>query len=150
MKIAVFCSNQCPGDRILAAYDWARSIRENPALTIISGFHTVIEKDILDILLRGTCQLVIVPARSVEGIRVPAAWKAAIAAGRLRLESPFSPAHRRINRANALLRNQYVAEQADRIVIIHATPGGTLASQAEAWRKHSRTVMMLAELWPGE
>jgi len=93
---------------------------------------------------------VIVPARSVEGMRVPAACKAAITAGRLRLESPFSPAHRRINRANALLGNQYVAEQADRIVIIPAIPGGTLASLAEAWRKQARTVMKVAELWPGE
>lgn len=52
-KIALFCSIRCPGDLILAAYDYAKKLRD-AGTAVISGFHSPVEKECLRILLRGT------------------------------------------------------------------------------------------------
>ena len=59
--IGFFCSVRCPGDIILKTYDLARALRRADA-RIIGGFQAAIEKEFLDILLRGTASVVICPA----------------------------------------------------------------------------------------
>jgi len=44
-------------------------------VTVISGFHTPVEKECLRILLRGSQPVIICPARSIEGMRIPPTWK---------------------------------------------------------------------------
>jgi len=63
-KQALFCSRKYPGNLILKAYDLARSLRD-AGTTVISGFHTPVEKECLRILLRGAQPLIICPARSI-------------------------------------------------------------------------------------
>ncbi|MCD4671795.1 MAG: hypothetical protein K8R77_03940 [Anaerolineaceae bacterium] len=144
MKLGMFCSNRCPGDLILTAYDWARAVRRRSDLTIVSGFHTVIEKDVLEILLAGTCPIVVVPARSVASMRIPAAWKPHLATDRLRIESPFPASARRITKRNALLRNEYVAGMVDEILIIHASADGHLEQQCVGWLREGKKVSALS------
>ena len=50
-KIALFCSVRCPVDAILGAYDAARKLRDD-GVTVVSGFHSPVEKEYLRILLR--------------------------------------------------------------------------------------------------
>ena len=68
--LGFFCSIKCPGDIILKTYDLARSIR-NAGITLISGFHSPIEKDVFNLLLSGSQPLVACPARSIENMRIP-------------------------------------------------------------------------------
>ncbi len=56
-------------------------------------------------------------------MRIPAAWKTPILAGRLLLLSPFEEQHRRITADLAALRNRFVAETAAEIFVAHAAPG---------------------------
>jgi len=70
-KLALFCSKKCPGQKILKAFDFARNLRDGQK-TVISGFHSPIEKECLRILLRGKQPIIICPARSLEKMRVPA------------------------------------------------------------------------------
>jgi predicted Rossmann fold nucleotide-binding protein DprA/Smf involved in DNA uptake len=49
-KTALFCSVRCPGDAILGAYDSARKLRDE-GVTVVSGFHSPVEKECLRILL---------------------------------------------------------------------------------------------------
>jgi hypothetical protein len=51
-KVALICSQKCPGDVILKTYDFARLVRDL-GIAIVSGFHSPIERDCLSILLRG-------------------------------------------------------------------------------------------------
>lgn len=51
-KIAFLCSRQVPAPVILKCYDWAIEQRD-AGNCIISGFHSVIEKDVLHYLLKG-------------------------------------------------------------------------------------------------
>lgn len=58
--LGFFCSAQCPGNAILQTYDLARALRD-AGIPIIGGFHSSIEKECLELLLRGTPPVVICP-----------------------------------------------------------------------------------------
>jgi len=120
--LAIFTTTRCPGDVILRLYDAARSLRD-AGIPVIGGFHTPMEEDCLELLLRGAQPVVICPARSLHRMRIPAAWKPAIRAGRLLLVSPFAERHRRRTAALAVLRNRFVAEIASEIFVAHAPLG---------------------------
>ena len=122
-KTALFCSAKCPGSAILAAHDQAASWRDS-GRCVISGFHSPIEKECFLILLRGTQPIIIYPAHSLENMRVPGAWKAPLAAGRLLILSPFSSTHRRVTADLAARRNGIVAALADEAWFAYVTPGG--------------------------
>lgn len=133
---AFFCSAKCPGETLLKAYDLATRWRDERR-TVISGFHSPVESDCLRILLRGTQPVIICPARSLIGMRLPAEWKPALAGSRLLVLSPFPESVRRPSARLAAERNAFAAALADEIVIAHATPGGSLARLAATHVPHS-------------
>ncbi len=64
--IGFFCSVYCPGDAILKTYDLARMLRETD-VTIVGDFQAPMEKECLDLLLRGSVPMVVCPARGLAG-----------------------------------------------------------------------------------
>lgn len=116
--LGFFCSVKCPGNVILKTYDLARALRDC-GVAVVSGFHSPIEKDCLDLLLKGTQPVVICPARGIENMRTPKA----LAENRLLILSPFEPKHRRPNAKLAEQRNQFVATLAYKIFVAHANEG---------------------------
>lgn len=135
--VALFSSLRIPGEALVAAYDLARALRDEGS-AVIGGFHTPIERECLDFLLRGGAPVVIAPPRGIEGMRVPAAWGAPLREGRLLVISPFPRERRRASSALAEARNRMIAALAARVVVVHATPGGRvhrLCAQALAWGK---------------
>ena len=129
-KTALFCSKSCPGDAILKAMDQAQKWR-NRGRCVISGFHSPIEKECLQILLRGSQPITICPARSVEGMRIPTEWGEGITSGRILLLSPFEPSQRRVSAILSEQRNRLVAALADEVYLTHITPGGKTAGLIE-------------------
>jgi predicted Rossmann fold nucleotide-binding protein DprA/Smf involved in DNA uptake len=121
--LALFCSVQCSSAIILQTYELARTLCD-AGVTVISGFHSPMEKECLNVLLGGTQPVIICPARSIEHLRLPADWKAALSQGRLLLLSPFVEKQRRATTGRAQVRNEFVAALADVLLIAHATPGG--------------------------
>jgi predicted Rossmann fold nucleotide-binding protein DprA/Smf involved in DNA uptake len=93
-KTALFCSVRCPGDALLGAYDTARKLREE-GVTVISGFHSPVEKECLRTLLRGKQPIIICAARAIDKIRLPSDWRSALEADRLLILSPFPKRPRR-------------------------------------------------------
>lgn len=135
-KVGLFCSVRCPGDAILAAYDAARKLRDE-AVTVISGFHSPVEKECLRILLGGKQPIIVCLARALVKIRLPSAWRPGLESGRLLLLSPFERRPRRLDRKSARRRNEIVAALADEVLILHATPGGGIERISElvsSWR----------------
>ena len=135
--VALFCSIQCSSAIILQTYALARALRD-AGVTVISGFHSPMEKECLILLLRGTQPVIVCPARSIEAMRLPADWKVALTQGRLLLLSPFEAKLRRATTGRARTRNELVAALADALLIAHATPGGKterLCSDVLAWGK---------------
>ncbi|MGH7963423.1 MAG: DNA-processing protein DprA [Candidatus Binatia bacterium] len=120
--IALFCSIQCSGNLILQTYDLACALRDAGA-TVISGFHSPMEKECLLLLLRGTQPVIICPARGIDNMRLPADWKVALTRGRLLLLSPFAEKLHRVTTRCAQQRNEFVAALADVLFVAFAAPG---------------------------
>jgi hypothetical protein len=96
------------------------------------------EKECLRFLLRGSQPVVICPARSLEGMRLPVGWPDALTAGRLLLLSPFAAPERRATNDLAWRRNVLVAALSAGLFIAHAQSASKteeLARQALAWGK---------------
>lgn len=121
-KLAVICSQKCPGDVILKTYDFARLVRGS-GIAIVSGFHSPIEKDCLPILLRGPGSVIIVQAHRLSTTRLPMAWQKAIDSQRLLLLSPFGEKNKRVTAELAAERNRFVAAISDEVLIPYAAPG---------------------------
>lgn len=137
-KLAIICSQKCPGDVILKAYDLARLVR-GPGRAIVSGFHSPIEKDCLPILLRGGAPIIIVQAHRLSTTRLPLEWQKAINAGRLLLISPFTNKQKRVTAKLAGERNHFVVTLAEEVLIAYANPGGrTERLAAELFRSGKR------------
>ena len=79
-KLGLFCSARCPTDRTLAIYDGMRKLRDE-GVTVISGFHSPVEKECLSILLGGRQPIVICLARAMNRIRLPKDWRDPLEAG---------------------------------------------------------------------
>jgi len=140
--LSVVSSNRVPASLILPIYDTATAIRE-AGIATIGGFQTPIERDCLDILLRGTAPVMVCPARSTEGMRIPSAWRAAIAEGRLALASPFGPTVRRPTAATAEVRNRFVLGRATAVLALHAAPGGRTEALVRAALEAGKPVATL-------
>lgn len=120
--LGFFCSNKCPGEIILQTYDLVRALRD-ANIPVISGFHSPMEKECLSLLLRGPQPVIVCPARSIERMRVPTAWKIPLEENRLLILSPFVAKQRRATTDLSEKRNAFVAALAHKIFVAHAAPG---------------------------
>jgi len=120
--LGIFCSIKCPGNIILKTYDFMRVLRE-AGVAVVSGFHSPIEKDCLDILLKGAQPIVVCPARSISRMRIPIVWRKPIDTGRLLVLSPFNEKQKRPTVFTAQRRNRIVALLARGAFLPYAAPG---------------------------
>lgn len=123
-KIGLLCSRKCPADKILEAYDLFKVWAANPEQTVVSGFHSPVEKECLRLLLKGQANIIICPAREIKHMRIPKDWKPALDGGRMLILSTFN--EKRASARTVERRNRLVADLADNLFVPYATPGGTL------------------------
>ena len=123
-KIGFLCSSKSSGAAILKVFERAYLWRKERT-TIISGFHSPLEREVLEILLKGTGRIIIAPARSIETMRPSQNWLTALTENRLLIISPFADTPR-ISRATAAKRNQFISQVADRIVFGYISDGSKI------------------------
>ena len=140
--LGFFCSIRVPGPAILETYDLARALR-GTNVTVVGGFQSPMEREFLDILLRGTASVVVCPARGIGTMRIPKSWRPPLTAGRLLILSFFPATVRRPTAALAAKRNAHVATLADRLLIPHAEPGGKIAGLCAAALTRGQPVFTL-------
>lgn len=117
----------------LKAHNFAKEIRDGE-IGVISGFHAPVEKEILEVLLKGTCPIVVVLGRRLEGARLPAAWKTEVEIGRMLVISPFKEYQKYVTKEISLKRNDLAARIAGRVLIVHASEEGSLEGQVKRWK----------------
>ncbi len=127
---AFLCSKEAPGATILKAFDQAAAWRD-AGRCVISGFHSPLEQQCLDILLRGKQPIVMALARGLGNLRLPAAQRKALDDGRLTIISPFPETKKRATADLARQRNRFVASLAEEVVFAFIAPGGSLSRLAE-------------------
>jgi predicted Rossmann fold nucleotide-binding protein DprA/Smf involved in DNA uptake len=135
--VALFCSVKCPGSLILKTYDLAQKLRETDA-TVISGFHSPVERECLNVLCKSTNRVIICPARGLERMRIPADYRKLLEKGRLLLLSPFTERQRQASAEMAARRNQLVAALASCVFVAYAAPRSKterLCRQIVEWSK---------------
>ena len=123
-KTAFLCSRDIPASVVLKCYDWAIEQR-NLDNCVISGFHSKIEKDVFHYLLAGKQPIIMVLARGIKNSIEPEIKKA-IDEDRLLLVTPFAEDVKQITTATAEIRNRFMIELADEVVIGYAGKGGML------------------------
>ncbi len=138
---AFFASRQCPGIAIRAALDWALE-QARSKTPVISGFHSPLEQSVLKILLEAQSPAVIMLARPVENSRLPPEWKTPINLGNLAVVGPITKTER-ITEESASERNDTVAILAEKIVLAHIDPNGTLAKQVDRWQMKDLNIHQL-------
>lgn len=138
--LGLLCSIRCTGDLILKTYDIARLL--GPAgPTIVSGFHSPMERQCLDLFLARHTPVIMCPARSIDRMRIPSAWRIPIAEGRMLILTPFNGSFRRPSAHSAEVRNRFVVALADRVLIPHATAGGKTARLATLVREQGKVLL---------
>lgn len=126
---AFLCSTQCPADKILKAYEWAR-LQCDEGGTVISGFHTPVEKDVLAILARRGANIIWVPARDLPKT-LPKELMPAWEAQRLMILSPFDYGESRPSKATCSRRNRFILEFTSQHFLSHVSENSALAADTK-------------------
>jgi len=122
-SLAVLCSISCPGSVVIQTFDAIRELRD-AGVILAGGFHSPMEKECLEFLLRGSQPVMVCPAVGLGRFRIPKPWRTAIESGRLLLLSQCGDDVRRTTKAQAEGRNELVAAMAAAVLIPHASEGG--------------------------
>ena len=80
--LGLVCSIQCPGSLVIKTLDAIRMLRD-AGVTIVGGFHSPMEKECLDILLRGNQPVILCAAKGLLGLRIGQTPRQAVKDGRL-------------------------------------------------------------------
>lgn len=118
--LALLCSARAPASILLTVHDLAQRWRQEGP-TVMSGFQSTVEKEALDVLVRGPRPLVLWLARGLYR-RVPPHLAPSVTAGRLLIVSPFDQAVHRATRETAIQRNRLLCATADAVLIAYAEP----------------------------
>ncbi len=126
-KIGYFASCKIATLSVLPTLDWATEIAKRDDVAIMSGFHSKMEREVLDFLLKGKCGIICVLARSIYK-KVPPKFREAYNAGRVLFISPFQTNAIRADRQVCQHRNEYVASLSDELVFSSLNPESSLYS----------------------
>ena len=127
--IGFVCSQTASSTAILPVLDWAALVSKG-TMPIISTFHSKLEQSVLEVLLAGSCPIIMVIGRKMYKT-LPPKLQTAFNSGRLLIVS-VSEANR-ISRQSATLCNQYILENAKEVVVGFASPNGSLEKLIETY-----------------
>jgi predicted Rossmann fold nucleotide-binding protein DprA/Smf involved in DNA uptake len=126
--VGLICSVQCPGSIVIKTFDMVRRLRD-AGIVMVGGFHSPMEKDCLDLLLRGSRPVIVCPASRLRNLKLGREACGAIDQGRLLVLSCFGQEARRMTSAQAIIRNDLVATLSSALIIPHAgRQGSTMAT----------------------
>lgn len=106
-KTAFLASRKIATLSVLPTLDWAMEISQREDIAVVSGFHSQMEKEVLKILLRGRCGIIVVLARGIYH-KVPKLYEEALQQNRLLILSYEKDNVIRVSEQTAHKRNEYV------------------------------------------
>ena len=81
-KVGFLASRKIPSLSILPTLDWATEASKREDIAVVSGFHSKMERNVLEILLKGQCGIIIVLARGMYR-KLPIQYEEAMSQKRL-------------------------------------------------------------------
>ena len=122
---AFLCSKETPGSTILRAFDQAAAWRD-AGTCVVSGFHSPMEQECLEILLRGKQPVIWMLARALTRPRLSPSQRKAFEDGRLTIVSAFGEGETRTTADLARKRNRFAAAMSEQVCFAHIRAGGSL------------------------
>ena len=126
-KIGYFASSKIAILSVLPTLDWAMEKAKREDVAIVSGFHSKMEREVLDILLKGRCDIICVLARSIYKV-IPEKYRDAYAQDRVLFISHSTAKSTMTSRHLCQKRNEYIASISDELVFSSLTPNSSLYS----------------------
>lgn len=111
-KVGFLASRKISTLSVLPTLDWAMQISKQTDVAVVSGFHSRLEKDVLNILLQGKCGIIVVLARGMYR-KIPKQYEEAIQQHRILFISNEKDTVTRVSEVSAHKRNEYVRNLAD-------------------------------------
>lgn len=124
-RIGYFASSKIATISVLPTLDWATEMAKRDEVAIVSGFHSKMEREVLEILLKGRCGIICVLARPIYKV-IPAKFRDAYAEDRVLFISQNSAKSTMTSRHLCQKRNEYIASIADELVFSSLTPESSL------------------------
>lgn len=124
-KIGFFASGTIASLSVLPTLDWATEIAKRDDIAIVSGFHSKMEREVLDILLRGKCGIICVLARPIYKV-IQDKYRNAYAQNRVLFISHNTANSTMTSRHLCKKRNAYIASISDELVFSSLTPDSSL------------------------
>lgn len=121
-KHGFLCSRCTKSSVILPCLDWAVGHAHGDAV-VMSTFHSEMEDAVLDMLLSGTCPIILVLGRSLYK-KVPEKLRPALDSGRLLIISISNQG--RISRESAFAANEYICKNSDSITFGYLSQDSSL------------------------
>ena len=115
-KVGFLASRKISTLSILPTLDWAMKASKQKDIAIVSGFHSKMERDVLNILLQGECGIIVVLARGMYS-KLPKQYEESMSQNRLLIISYEKESVTRVSEATAHKRNDYVREIADEMQV---------------------------------
>lgn len=138
-KHGFLCSRCTKSSVILPCLDWAVDYSKG-TIPIMSTFHSEIEEAVLDILLKGSCPIILVLGRK-QYKQIPTKLQTAFDNNRLLIVSVNN--QNRINRESALSANRYVCEQSHDITFGFISPNSSLSTLYEETKATKKTKVLI-------
>lgn len=114
-KVGFLASRKISSISILPTLDWATEVSKREDMAIVSGFHSKMERNVLEILLKGQCGIIIVLARGMYR-KLPIQYEEAMSQKRLLIISNEKDNVKRVSEQTAHKRNEFVREIADEMM----------------------------------
>ena len=114
-KVGFLASRKISSLSILPTLDWATEVSKREDIAIVSGFHSKMERNVLEILLKGKCGIIVVLARGMYR-KLPKQYEKAMLQNRLLIISYEKESVTRISEVGAHRRNEFVKNMSDEMV----------------------------------
>ena len=131
-KTAYLCSMTNDKHIIDKSVDWATTYKDK-GVCIISGFQSPAEIAVLDTLLKGNANIIMVLAKQMFK-SCPEKYKKAVNEGRMLIISPFDNLESVTTKESARKRNQYVMDHSNNMIVGYITKLGMLDSMVKTYK----------------
>ena len=111
-KVGFLASRKISTLSVLPALDWAMQVSKQRDIAIVSGFHSLMEHNVLKLLLQGQCGIIIVLARGMYR-KLPKQYEEAMNQNRLLIISYEKETITRVSEESAHKRNHHVEQLAN-------------------------------------
>ena len=140
-KHGFLCSRSTKSCVILPCLDWAVGHAHGDAV-VMSTFHSEMEDAVLDMLLPGTCPIILVLGRSLYKV-VPEKLRPALDSGRLLIVSISNQG--RISRKSAFAANEYICKNSDSITFGYLSHNSSLRTLYDDVVANNKQVQVISQ-----